>query len=203
MNLHKSLKVAIVCLGLSILTACGLKFGDVIQGRAVAFDEKAQTVSLILDSNPEEGQSDYDILPPRVFKVPTEKSEMGPQPIPGLRMNLNTDKNTITLYNPQENKFETLSFTLVSKTPNVAPKEVQGRELPEINVEKNQITLYSRSQKLLVEIQVTPEQLAKYPEPYQWESGDIIRIYYEPTKDKDQSQALRLMNVTRTNIFNK
>ena len=200
MNLQKSLKVAIVCLGLCMLTACGIEFGDVIQGRTVAFDEKAQTVSLILDSNPEQGQSDYNILPPRVFKVPTDRAEMGPTPRPGMRMKLDTDKNTITLYDAQENKFETLTFTLISKRPGVTAREVQGRNLPEINAEKNQITIYSSGQRLLVEIQVTPEQLAKYPEPYHWEAGDIVRIYY---KNQDPSQALRLMNVTRTNIFNR
>lgn len=200
MNLQKSLKVAIACLGLCMLTACGIEFGDVVQGRTVAFDEKAQTVTLILDSNPEQGKSDYNILPPRAFQLPADRAEMGPAPRPGLRMNLDTDKNTITLYNPNEKKFETFSFTMVSKKTGVTARDVQNRALPEINAEKNQITIFSGRQRLLVEIQVTPEQLAMYPEPYHWDAGDEVRIYY---KNQEGNQALRLMNVTRTNIFNK
>ena len=60
---------------------------------------------------------------------------------------------------------------------------------------KKTITLYSKDQQVAVTIAAT-DDLLTMPEDT-WRSGDLVRYYYQ-----DPSQALRFMNVTRTDLSN-
>ena len=69
----------LVLLG-SLAAGCG-QFGQVNEGRVVAYDRERGQVTVILDSNPKgPGAPRYDQLPPVVVRVPVDRKEMGLEP---------------------------------------------------------------------------------------------------------------------------
>jgi len=57
------------------------------------------------------------------------------------------------------------------------------------------ITLYAAKDRTLITFGVSDDLLAMPADT--WRAGDVVRYYY-----KDPAQALRLMNVTRTDLSN-
>ena len=75
---------------------------------------------------------------------------------------------------------------------------VAGKKFPIIDMEKQTVTEYSRRLQALVTFKVPADKLSLPPET--WEAGDEVRLYY---KENAKHQALRFMNITKTNIFKK
>ncbi len=180
------------------------EYGKVDQGRVIAYDKEKGEVTLIRDKANDSQKPDYSILPPFVYKVPANKHEMGPEPKFGLRMKLDVDKSEIHIYDPATNSFRTIRFTPVSvrrdvpkDDPEVFDKaEKKAKKFPAIDAAKKTITIYSGRQKVLATFTVPDEDFVR--PPYTWEAGDEVRIYY-----KEEGVALRMMNVSKTDIFKK
>ena len=199
----KYLKYLLCLVPLAFLLGC-TETGKVDQGRVVAFDSKEGKVTFIRDKIAKPGATDYSILPPVVFELPKDPAETGPAPKAGLRMKLDTQRSQITLYDPKEQAFKVIAFKIhnlqenVDKDhPLVFDKETgKARSFPMVDKAKKTITIYSGRTKTLVTFSV-PDEYYALPD-YAWDSGDEVRVYY-----KDNGQALRFMNVTKTDIFKK
>jgi hypothetical protein len=186
------------------LTACKEDFGKVEQGRVIAFDKDKKEVTLIHDSAINPQKPVYDVLPPSVFKLPVDPQETGPEPKVGQRMKLDTDKKIITIFDNTTQKLVDVPITIVDQQqpidkehPLIYDKAAnKAKKFPVVDKEKKTITVYSGRQKLLCTFSV-PDQYFGYPEST-WDAGDEVRLYY-----KSAGQALRFMNISKTDIFKK
>lgn len=184
-------------LPLMLALGCG-ELGKVDQGRVVAYDSAKGIVTLIQDKKAEPGKPDYNTLPPHAYQIPTDPDEMGPEPKVGLRMKLDLDKKVITIYDPETKAFKDISFDILEKKTDVGREDplVAGKKLPAVNKEKKSLTIYSGRQKLYAVITL-PEEYLDRPAST-WDAGDEVRVYY-----KEPGKALRLMNISKTDIFKK
>jgi hypothetical protein len=189
--------VALLCLVSLAAWGCG-EYGKVDQGRTVAFDKEAGTVTLIRDKANDWQHPDYSILPPFTYKVPADKKEMGPDPKAGYRMKLDVEKNKVVYYDPKAVVFKTVDFTLIDTKEKIAKDHplVKDKKFPAIDRDKKTITIFSGRQKLLVTFSV-PDEYFELPDAT-WDAGDEVRVYY-----KEEGVSLRMMNVTKTDIFKK
>jgi len=187
----------VALLPLALALGCG-ELGKVDQGRVVAYDSAKGVVTLIQDKKAEPGKPDYNTLPPHSYAIPADPGEMGPEPKAGLRMKLDMDKKVITIYDPETKAFKDITFEVVEKKEGVAKDNplVEGKKLPAVDKEKKALTIYSGRQKLYAVITL-PEEYLDRPAST-WDAGDEVRIYY-----KEPGKALRLMNVSKTDIFKK
>jgi hypothetical protein len=193
----KQLTGFIIIAALLIMTGCN-EMGKVTQGRTIAFDKDAGTVTFIVDKSTVKGKPDYTVLPTVVFKVPTDFHEMGPAPSAGQRMKLDTDKNEITIFDMATGQLKTIAYTPVDKKEKIEKDDalVKDVKFPVVDRTAKTIQIYSKRQKLLVTLSV-PDEYMDLPDQT-WAAGDEVRIYY-----KDDGQALRMMNITKTDIFKK
>lgn len=182
---------------LPLLFLMGCQFGEVNQGRVIEYDPEEGVLTYIRDSNyMEPGNPKYDLLPPVTIKIPTDPKEMGPQPISGKRMEIDPDAKEITIFDVETQDFKVISYTLIDHQEGIFRDSalVSGRTFPEVDRDKKTITVYSGRQRALTTFSV-PDEYFDLPDET-WRAGDEIRYYY-----KDPNQALRLMNVTKTDIF--
>lgn len=184
-----------MCFGLA-----GCNFGQVEQGRCVAYNEKDQTFTMVLDVKHDAQNPDYSggFM---TYKLPVDPKEMGPEPVPGGRVHFDIEKKQVVICtDPVAGKLETLNveFVDVQKGIKANNPAVKGKKFPVIDKEKGQITEYSKRLQSLVTFKATPAMLAMPANT--WNAGDECRIYYKPSA---KHQVLRFMNVTRTNIFKK
>ncbi|HDQ39633.1 MAG TPA: DUF4881 domain-containing protein [Desulfonatronum sp.] len=188
------LLASLLCLALTL--GCG-DFGKVNQGRVIEFNQATGEVTYIQDSNyMEPGKPKYDVLPPVTIKIPVDPKEMGPEPEAGKRMVLDYQNRKIVIFDTYTQDFLTINYTLIEQVDGVFRDDprVAGISFPIVDREKKTITVYSSRQHELVTFSV-PDELFQRPDDT-WKAGDEIRYYY-----KDPKQALRLMNVTKTDIF--
>lgn len=186
------------------LAGCKEDYGKVEQGRVIAFDKEKKEVTLIHDSAMDPQKPVYDVLPPSVFKLPTDPKESGPEPKSGQRMKLDTDKKIIVIFDTKTQKIVDVPITIVDlqqpidkEHPLVYDKaEKKAKKFPVVDKEKKSITVYSGRQKLLCTFSV-PDQYFNYPDST-WDAGDEVRLYY-----KTAGQSLRFMNISKTDIFKK
>ena len=198
------LAVAATSMALSLVGCQGESFSKVEQGRTIAFNKDTKEVTLIHDSANDSQKPVYDTLPPSVFKLPVDPKETGPEPKAGQRMKLDTDKKIILIFDTTTQKLVTIPITIVDlqqpidkEHPLVYDKvEKKAKKFPAIDKEKKTITIYSGRQKMLCTFSV-PDNYFSYPAST-WDAGDEVRLTY-----KTPGQALRFMNVTRTDIFKK
>lgn len=191
-----SLLLATLCC-FSLLWGCN--FGKVNQGRVIEFNQATGEVTYIRDSNyMEPGNPKYDMLPPVTVKIPSVPKEMGPEPEPGKRMLLDYKERKIVIFDTESQDFLTINYTLIEQHDNVFRDDprVAGKDFPIVDRAKKTITVYSSRQRELVTFSV-PDEYFQRPDNT-WKAGDEIRYYY-----KDPAQALRMMNVTKTDIFKK
>jgi len=191
----KNWTVFLGCLPFILALGCG-GFGKVNQGRVIEFDRQKGLVTLIQDSNYRvPGKPRYDVLPPVTIRIPVDPKQMGPAPEAGKRMLLDTDNNKMVFYDLATRSFRTVQFSLIERHTNVFRDDARVASLrfPAVNREKKTITLYSARLRELVTLSV-PEEYLALPEDT-WRPGDEVRCYY-----KDPGQALRLMNITKTDI---
>lgn len=185
-------------LALMLVLVGGCELGQVDQGRVIHFDAQKGIVTLIQDARAEPGNPDYNTLPPHVYKIPEDPAEMGPVPVAGKRIKLDVQKKEIVIFDDAIQNFKTIPFTIIDMRTGIGTDHplVRGKTFPIIDREKKTITEYSRRQRLLITFTVADEYFNLPPET--WEAGDEVRIYY-----KEPGKALRLMNITRTDIYKK
>ncbi|MDR2489310.1 MAG: DUF4881 domain-containing protein [Desulfovibrio sp.] len=199
---RKILFPLLVLAGLA-LAGCG-EYGQVEQGRTVAFNKDAGTVTIIKDNGIDEKRPQYTVLPAHTFQLPSDPAERGADPTVGMRLNLDANANIITMYNPKTQQFEKLPFTMIQKEENVSvrrqhplvydPATKKARVFPVVDAAKKTVTIYSSRQQLYTIIKLSDEDFARYEEK-DWGAGDEVRIYY-----KEAGKALRFMNVSKTDI---
>ena len=182
---------------------CGEQ-GKVDQGRVIEFDKIKGIVTLIRDASPDPNNPDYSTLPPLTFALPADPGEMGPDPKAGYRMNLDTKKNQITIFDPLSQALKTIQYLPIDRKEKIAKDDhlvfdkaaKQPRKFPAIDRRKRTISIYSARQKVLTVFSV-PEEYFALPDKV-WEAGDEVRIY-----SKEKGKAVRLMNISKTDIYRK
>ena len=180
------------------LAACDFD-GGVEQGRCVAFDPAAKTLTIVVDVTHDQSAPHYsgDV---HTFKLPAEARDMGPVPTVGGRLMIELDKSALLLYDPDSKSIKELpvQFTDVEKNISAKHPKVAGKTFPVVYNEKQTVTVYSKRLQALVTFKV-PAPALDLP-PYVWTAGDEMRIAY---RNADKGQAIRIMNVSKTNIFQK
>jgi len=179
-------------------------FGTVDQGRAIEFDKEKGTVTLIRDVKHDAKNPDYSFLPPVTYQKPVDPQEMGADPKAGYRMKLDTKKKQIVIFDKAAQNFKTIDYVSIDEQENIDRNHPlvydkateKAKKFPAVDRDKKQITIYSPRQKILVTISV-PAEYFVLPD-YTWDSGDEVRIYF-----KEPGKALRLMNISKTDIFKK
>lgn len=189
--------MVVLLLSVALSAGCG-EMGKVDQGRVVEYDKAKEKVTIIRDMKADSKSSDYSHLPPIVYELPKDPSEMGPEPKAGKRMKLDIDKKEIVIFESATKTFRTIPYTLIDRKADVVQESdlVQGKKFPLVDKTKKTITIYSRRQKTL-ETFTVPEEFFALPEDT-WDAGDEVRIYY-----KEEGKARRFMNITKTDIFKK
>jgi hypothetical protein len=179
------------------LIGCG-ELGQVDQGRVVAYDKDKKQVTIIQDKKAEPGKPDYNTLPPHVYSMPTDPAEIGAEPNPGKRMNLDDVNKTITVFDAAAQEFKKIPITILDEKKNISRDNplVKDQQFPQVDKDKKKITVYSGRQKILITFTV-PDEYFSLPED-SWEAGDEVRIYYHKP-----GVAQRFMNISKTDIFKK
>lgn len=191
-------------LGLVALLVGCLDFGQVEQGRVVAFDPQARTLLLVRDVSKTGGRTDYSGIPPVQYSLPEDPAEVGPLPEVGNLLNVDAKGGTLTLFEPATQSIRTVSAQVVSLQEEIGPKhplvydrsEKKALAFPQLDREKGTLTLYLKPQKQLVTFALTDE-LKALPDAA-WVLGDEVRVYF-----KQPPATLRYMNVSKTDIFSK
>jgi len=185
-------------MGLALLLPAGCgRFGQVDQGRVVDYDRGNGLVTLIRDSNYRAADRPrFDVLPPVVVRIPRNPEEMGPEPAAGKLLAVDSSRREIVTYDAGGRRFRTISYVPLAESRNIRPGEPRLRQhLPLVSREKKTITLYEPRQRLLLTLAASEEHLSLSEDT--WKAGDEIRYYY-----KEPGQALRMMNITQTDIRN-
>jgi hypothetical protein len=144
--------------------------GKVEQGRVIAYDAQTRKVTLI-----REGPDGTAVLPPVTIDAPTDPDEMGAPPAAGALMRVDSKKRSIVIYDRATQAFRTIQYT---------PLEDRAMK---------SITIYGAKHRPVITFAATDELLALPADT--WRAGDVVRYYY-----KEPTQALRLMNVTQTDL---
>jgi hypothetical protein len=197
--MKKLLLLGAMCLSLS---ACD--FGEVDQGRCVAYDASANTFTMVQDKNHDQLNPDYTggVM---TYTMPADPAEAGPEPKAGGRVKFDVEKKQVILFVNGELKTVDIEFTdiqndIAAHNPKLFEDSAMKtpRKFPVIDKDNGTITEYSKRLRKLLTFKVPAEYINLPPET--WEAGDEVRIYYKPNA---KHQALRFMNITQTNIFKK
>ena len=171
------------------MAACG-DFGKVNQGRVVAFDREKGTVTLVSDSNyMEPGNPKFDVLPAVTIRVPENPKEMGPAPEAGKLLHLDLAAGRMVVFDPAPAASRTSHSG--SSAAVRTPRREELAALPAVDRAAGTVRLAVKNAILTLAV---PGEYLSLPDDT-WKAGDEVRYYY-----KDPGQALRLMNVTRTDI---
>jgi hypothetical protein len=185
----------LACAAALLMFGCG-DYGSVDQGRVIAFDKQKGEVTIIRDSAGKSAKPRYDVVPPVTVKIPADPHEMGTDPAVGKRLVFDTQKKAVVFFDASSNAIRTITYTPVAELSDVGRDDprVKGVKFPLIDRQNKVITMYSASDKKLVKFTVADEYFALPDDT--WKPGDEIRYYY-----KQPGQALRLMNVTTTDLM--
>ncbi|HUB77479.1 MAG TPA: DUF4881 domain-containing protein [Bryobacteraceae bacterium] len=169
------------------LSGCGnfANFGKVEQGRVIAYDKEARVATVVAETP----DSPFGALPPVKVRLPEDPDEMGPAPTPGKLIRTDLQGHRITIFDSAAGQFRTIDYTPVKEVHGVA----KAPGPPKIDREARTITIYSSRQKTVLTFVATDDLLALPPDT--WRPGDTVRYYF-----KKSGQALRMMNVTRTDL---
>ncbi len=183
--------LSVFCLGLS---ACN--FGEVDQGRCVAYDKDAKSFTLVLDVKHDMKNPEYS-GGVHTYTMPAEPKEIGPEPVPGGLVQLMPDKNQVIIFANGDLATIPVEFVSIEKVK-ASDAKVKGQKFPVIDKAAGTVTEYYANLTELVTFKVSSEYLDMPGAT--WNAGDECRIYYKPN---EKHQALRFMNVSKTNIFKK
>lgn len=196
MNLRKTIGPLALASCLA-LTACDFN-GGVEQGRCVAYNEKDNSVTLVVDSAIDQHNPHYSGAVD-TYKLPTDPRDMGPAPVAGGLLMVEPSKKEAIIYNPETKKQETLAINVEDEVKGLAPNDpkIKGRTFPEVNKETHVVTVYSPRLGELISFKPADPAAFNLPD-FVWQYGDEVRIAFK--KDM-KDQAVRFMNVSKTNIF--
>jgi len=186
---------AAVLVAAAALAGCG-GFGRVEQGQVIEYERSQGLVTLIADSNYRDpAHPRFDILPPIVIRIPRDPQEMGPEPEAGKLLLLDRSNRRAVFFDSMAQRLRTIAFTLISEQNDVSASDPRVRHVRFPNVDRSgrTITVYSPRDRRLIVFSVPPEYYALPDDT--WKAGDEIRYYY-----KDPGRALRLMNVSKTDL---
>ena len=189
----------ILVLGLTtFLAACNFE-GGVEQGRCVAFNPEAKTMTIVVDVTHDQFNPHYS-GGAHTYKLPASPGEMGPTPVVGGRLMIDLVKNTVLIYDNNANAVREIPVQFVDVEKNIRPKhpKVAGKTFPIVDKEQQTVTVYSSRLSALITFKVPASEI-DLP-VYAWTAGNEMRVAFR-TSDKDQ--AIRIMNVSKTNIFSK
>jgi hypothetical protein len=179
--------IALAASGMALaLAGCG-KMGQVEQGRVIAYDAQTRRVTLIRESPG--ARSNPGVLPPVTVEAPADPNEMGPAPAAGGLLLLDTRQRRIVIYDRARQSFRTIHYAPLAERHNVPKNAVPSA----VDRGGKTVTIYSPKEHTLITFPVSDELLAMPVDT--WRSGDVVRYYY-----KDPAHALRLMNVTQTDL---
>jgi hypothetical protein len=178
--------IAVIAAALAPI-GCG-PLGKVEQGRVIAYDPQTRQVTLIREAAVAT-QSSPGVLPPVTIDAPADPSEMGPAPLAGGRLLLDIKNRRIVVYDSAAASFRTIQYTLVAERYNVTASPGP----PAVDRARKTITLYAAKDRAVITFAASDDLLAMPAST--WQAGDVVRYYY-----KDPTHALRLMNVTRTDL---
>ncbi|MDO9082501.1 MAG: DUF4881 domain-containing protein [Humidesulfovibrio sp.] len=196
-------RTLLVALPMVLLLGCS-DYGKVDQGRVIKYDDTTKTMTFIRDKANDTFNPDYTHLPPITYTLPVDPAEIGPLPKAGGRMKIDNKKNLITIFDTATQNFKTIEFTMVDfkenidkQHPLVFDKDAgKAKKFPVVDKDKKTVTIYSGRQKTLSVISLPAEYFA-LPDST-WDAGDEARVYY-----KEDGKALRFMNISKTDNFNK
>ncbi len=174
----------------------GCSLGTVQQGLVIGYDAAKGEITVIHDSNAQDPQDPhYDALPPVTVRLPTDPDQMGPEPEAGKLISIDAGSGKAIVYNAASGQIETITFEVAETVSNVYPDDarVADANLPTVDGARGLITAYSPRTRQIVTFTPAPELLSLPPDT--WKAGDEVRYYF-----KDPSQALRMMNVTKTKV---
>jgi hypothetical protein len=197
-TLNLQWKILLMAVLFVAAAGCG-NFGRVERGRVIAYDAAKGEVTLIADSNHQNPSNPrFDVLPPRVVKVPVDPKEMGPAPEPGKLTGIDLANHQLVFFDDSSRAFKTILYVPVEQHENVGPDDsrVARKSFPVVDREQKRITVYCAVSRKLVTLQAD-DQFLRLPEDT-WKVGDDVLYYY-----KNPNQALRMMNVTKTDIAKK
>ncbi len=107
------------------------------------------------------------------------------------------------LYDPQKKSFVTIPIQIVDKQEGIDASHPlvfdtatgKAKAFPAVDKDKKIVTIYSGARNCS-----SPSSRPGVRDlpASAWDSGDEIRVYY-----KEDGKALRLMNITKTNIFKR
>ena len=189
----------ILVLGLTtFLAACNFE-GGVEQGRCVAFNPEAKTITIVVDVTHDQFNPHYS-GGTHTYKLPAAPGEMGPAPVVGGRLMIDMAKNTVLIYDVNAKAVREIPVQFVDVEKNIQPKhpKVAGKTFPVVDKEQQTVTVYSSRLSALITFKVPASEI-DLP-VYAWTAGNEMRIAFR-TSAKDQ--AIRIMNVSKTNIFSK
>lgn len=189
----------IMVLGLTtFLAACNFE-GGVEQGRCVAFNPEAKTMTIVVDVTHDQFNPHYS-GGAHTYKLPAAPGEMGPAPVVGGRLMIDLTKNTVLIYDNDAKTVREIPVQFVDVEKNIQPKhpKVAGKTFPVVDKEQQTVTVYSSRLSALITFKVPASEI-DLP-VYAWTAGNEMRVAFR-TSDKDQ--AIRIMNVSKTNIFSK
>lgn len=198
MKIRNLMLMLAMAFSVALLTGCNFD-GGVEQGRCVAFDATAKTLTIVVDVTHDQFNPHYS-GGTHTFKLPVESKDMGPSPSVGGRLMIDLVKNTVLIYDQKTNSVRELAvqFTDVEKNVGSDHPKVKGKTFPIIDKDQQTVIVYSGRQKSLITFKI-PAEAQDYP-AYVWTAGDEMRIAY---RNADKAQAMRIMNVSKTNIFKK
>jgi hypothetical protein len=188
---------ALLCAVCMLLLAGCSGFGQVNQGRVIAYNATKGLVTLIPEAHGQEPSAmKYGVLPAVTIQVPDDPGQMGPAPKAGLLMSVDSQNRKVVVFDPATQSLKSIAFNLVGQRDRVFADDpaVKGAKFPRIDRDRKTITVYWPEQRQLVTF-VVPDEYFGLPADT-WAVGDEVRYYY-----KDPHKALRLMNVTRTGIL--
>jgi hypothetical protein len=189
------LTLLLACAPVLFTLGCS-NYGKVDQGRVIAFDKETGLVTVIRDSTAIPNKPKYEVLPPITIKIPTDPDEMGPAPAAGKRLLFDTDNKKLVVFDAVAGNIKTITYTPLMEASNVAKDDprIKGVQFPLVDRQNKAITIYSSRDKKLVKFTLTDEYFALPDDT--WQAGDDIRYYY-----KQPGQALRMMNVSKTDVM--
>lgn len=193
----KSLFITLI-LGFSLcLAACDFN-GGVEQGRCVAFNADAKTLTLVEDTSLDQHNPHYSgkVF---TFKLPVDEIDMGPVPEPGGLLQVEPEKNQVLIYNEETKSIQELPIQMeVVKGVSAKDERLKGKSFPIIDKDNSTITVYSPRLEALITFKASPAELAM--PKFTWQLGEEVRVAY---RNDNKEQAIRVMNVSKTSIFTR
>jgi hypothetical protein len=179
------------------LAGCGT-FGHVNQGQVVDYQPAAGRITLVSDSNYRDpGHPRFDVLPAVTIRTPENADNMGPAPDAGKLLALDCGARGAVYFDAATQNLVTVPCSLIAEH-RISPNDPRLKHggFPFVDRANGSIAVYSPRERKLIEFSVPPA-FRNLPADT-WKFGDEIRYYY-----KDPGRALRLMNVSKTDLGKK